>query len=185
MENGNYLKIVANTQAADNPLQSAEKNNEEEKTMNKRMVLGYTRKDGKFVCAVQRNSQKSILTELNIWVSRETAEAIIHRGMWNNIVFPKERHMLANCKRDTLSKDSQYCLELLGDVFLMRDRDFDIAGSDLFTGNSFTIENNSFVFNSIEDVKAQDISALYECTEKGKWISRPLHLQETLGVVSE
>ena len=31
MENGNYLKIVANTQAADNPLQSAEKNNEEEK----------------------------------------------------------------------------------------------------------------------------------------------------------
>lgn len=140
--------------------------------MSRQIVFGYTRDDGKFVCAVQRNSQKAIQTELNRWVSRTTAEAMIHRGMWNNIVFPNERRALSRYKPSTLGKDSKYYLELLNDIYLMRDRNFDIARSDAFTGNHFSIENNSFIFDSIEDVKVQDVSAVYEYTKNNKWISR-------------
>lgn len=100
----------------------------------------------------------------------EKVDELIHNGVWNNIVSPKNKENLSIFNEFCSRQNSSYYMVTSGKCYLLKERPCDTASYCFEGDDGIVIENKAIVFDSLDRAKNQDVSYVYEFfPETGKW----------------
>lgn len=140
--------------------------------MSSSAIMGYVKENGHFVGGWQWNDAQDLQKKLNKYINTlEKVDALIYRGVWNNIVFPGEKSKRDDFVEKTLRPKTPYHLELVDNILLLKEKPDDDSAKCFEADSHISVESGILEFNSIEDALGQDIVCLYEFMPNvGKWV---------------
>lgn len=133
------------------------------KCMSTRAIIGIKNEDGTVTGGWQWNDGMKLISKLrNHFNTLEKVQELVKNGIWNNIVFPKDKDTLEHFTEWTKKENSDYYLVPVGKCYLLKEKPFEHVEYCFNGENGITInDDGSMTFADVDTAFNQDINYLY------------------------